>query len=43
MGMSSSSSTTHAARKSRDMSGVPRNYLAGMDYHPMNYLKGYGW
>jgi len=41
MGMSSA--TKHSARKSRDLSGQPRNYLAGMDYHAPNYLGGYGW
>eukprot|EP00286_Rhodomonas_abbreviata_P023528 CAMPEP_0181311006 /NCGR_PEP_ID=MMETSP1101-20121128/12899_1 /TAXON_ID=46948 /ORGANISM="Rhodomonas abbreviata, Strain Caron Lab Isolate" /LENGTH=339 /DNA_ID=CAMNT_0023417693 /DNA_START=10 /DNA_END=1029 /DNA_ORIENTATION=+ len=38
-----SSGQPHSARKSRDLSGQPRNYLSGMDYVPMNYQAGYGW
>jgi hypothetical protein len=30
-------------KASVDLSGTPRNYLAGMDYRPPDYLAGQGW
>jgi len=30
-------------KASADLSGAPRDYLAGMDYHAPNYLAGQGW